>query len=102
MEHPTIGLAAEFYRVRLSRLDETGDVDLDWREDILYRAAPPASDSGAVTWRIEAVGLDDPDSTWCLLETARRDDAIAFLEEARRDLGEITRSQFEKRYFASS
>ena len=99
MELPTIGLAAEFYRVRITRFDDAGDLDFAWRDDILYRATPKALDSEQVTYRVEAVGLDDPDATWLLYETPQRDDALDFIDEARRDLGEQTRSQFEERYF---
>jgi hypothetical protein len=100
MEHPAIGLAADFYRARITRLDDAGDFDLAWRDDILYRRAPRDPDTGGVTYRVEAVGLDDPDATWLLYETAEREDALGFIEEAERDLRELTRSRFEERYFS--
>lgn len=99
MEHPTIGLAEDFYRVRITRFDDAGDFDFDWRDDILYRRTPADPDTGSVTYRVEAVGLDDPDATWLLYESAARDDALGFIEEAEQDLKEVTRSQFEERYF---
>ena len=99
MEHPAIGLAADFYRVRITRLDDAGDFDFDWRDDILYRRTAGDPDTGTVTYRVEAVGLDDPDATWLLYETADREDALGFLADAEEDLGEITRSRFEEKYF---
>ena len=65
----------------------------------LYKRAQHAAETGGVTYRVEAVGLDDPDAVWLLYETDQRDDAIDFVDEAQRDLGEQTRSQFEERYF---
>jgi hypothetical protein len=39
----TIGSAADFYRLRMMRLDASDAVDFEWRDDILYRR-PPADD----------------------------------------------------------
>jgi hypothetical protein len=97
--HPTIGMAADFYRVRITRLDDTGDVDFEWRDDALYRRPPAERIIEGVAYRVEAVGLDDPDATWLLYETADREDAVDFHDEAGRDLTEVTRSQFEQKYF---
>ena len=99
MELPTIGLAADFYRLRITRLDDAGDLDFAWRDDILYKRAPKDPDTGGVAYRVEAVGLDDPDATWLLYQTADRADALGFIAEAEEDLHELTRSNFEKQYF---
>jgi hypothetical protein len=99
VEHPAIGLAADFYRLRITRMDDAGDFDFAWRDDILYKRAPGDPDTGGVTYRVEAVGLDDPDATWLLYGTAEREDALSFVAEAEEDLHELTRSNFEKKYF---
>jgi len=92
-------MAADFYRVRITKLDDTGDVDFEWRDDALYRRPRADRPAEGVTYRVEAVGLDDPDATWLLYETADREDAVSFHDEAAQDLKEVTRSGFEQKYF---
>ena len=41
----TIGAADEFWRLRLTRVDTTDELDFEWHDDILYRE-PAIEDSG--------------------------------------------------------
>ena len=38
-----IGGADEFYRLRVTRVDEGEPPDLEWRDDVLYRRPPEES-----------------------------------------------------------
>ncbi|MBF4510802.1 MAG: hypothetical protein ISP10_10050 [Aeromicrobium sp.] len=95
----TIGSAADFYRLRMMRLDASDAVDFEWRDDILYRR-PPADDIAEdEAYRAEAVLLDDED---VVITIATFDDpgaARGFLADAERDLLEMTKSEFEECYF---
>lgn len=91
----TIGAASDFYRLRVTRLDDSDTLDLEWRDDILYREPPKEAVSECQVWRVEAVSVDDEDDVRLVAkyedaEGAR--DAVATLQE---ELETLTKSQFE-------
>lgn len=93
-----IGAASDFYRLRVSRVAEPDEADLEWRDDILYRE-PPRQRMGEVeSYAIEAVGVDDDQPREIALYESN-DEAHAALESITEDLEELTRSEFEARYF---
>ncbi len=98
-QHPSIGSAVDFYRLRVRSLDAIGEPDLEWRDDTWYRQ--PAADvpTGATTYLIEAVELDDPDSAHVIASTDDYQEAVALHARAAEDLAEATRSQFEAAWF---
>jgi hypothetical protein len=93
-----IGAADEFWRLRLTRVDTTEDLDFEWHDDILYREPAVAPAEEVALWHVEAVRLDDPDSVVRLATLSDREDAEAFYDRATEDLTELTRSQFEDAY----
>lgn len=95
----TIGAASDFYRLRVARLDEPDEPDLEWRDDILYRE-PPRQRMGEIeSYAIEAVSIDDEQVTE-IAEYETSEAAHAALASIAEDLEELTRSEFEHRYFA--
>ena len=50
-------------------------------------------------WRVEAIATDDEEDITVIGVFDDPDDAHEALEAAEQDLGELTRSQFEERYF---
>ncbi len=97
-----IGQAADFYRLRLTRLEELSGLDFEWRDDILYRQPPRSDVHEEEVWIVEAVELDDEDVVRELGRFATRDHAEDLLQEAQEALDEMTRSRFEARYLDSS
>ena len=97
-----IGQAADFYRIRLTRLAELVELDFEWRDDILYRQPPHSDVREEEVWIVEAVELDDEDVVREIGRFAGRDDAEELLEKAQEDLGELTRSRFEGKYLDPS
>ncbi len=95
MERGPIGPAADFYRLRLRSLDAIGEPDLEWREDTWYRAQTAEVPSGRLSYLIEAVELDDPDTAHVVASSADYDEALALRAHAQEDLDELTRSRFE-------
>ncbi len=96
----TIGAAEDFYRLRVTRLDETDEPDLEWREDILYRT-PPAQEIGvSEDWVLEAVTLDDDETVTRLGSYASADEAYEALDAAEEALRSLTKSRFEERFCA--
>jgi hypothetical protein len=94
-----IGSAGDFYRLRVMAVDTTGAVDLEWRDDILYRRPDTTPPDDAEAYTVEAVLIDDEDVVAELATFNRRDDAYAWLEERELDLEAMTRSEFEGAYF---
>lgn len=94
-----IGSASDYYRVRLMHVDDSEAPEFEWREDILYRSHEMKQPSESELYRIEAVALDDDDDATPLGLFDSPDDAHEALSAADDDLSELTRSEFEERYF---
>ncbi len=95
-----IGSADEFWRLRLTRVDTTEDVDFEWHDDVLYREPRTAPVRELELWHVEALRHDDYEVVIRLATFQEREQAEAFLERAREDLSEMTKSQFEAAYLA--
>lgn len=94
----TIGRAADFFRVRVIRIDATDAVEFDWRDDILYRRPPEDRPDEEEAFQVEAVLLDNDDVVAPIATFVDGDAAHAFLEQCEGDLEEMTKSEFEARY----
>lgn len=96
-----IGSASDFYRLRVVSRDTTDAVDLDWRDDVLYRRPPGARIVDEELYLVEAVALDDEESTLTLYTSTDPAEAHQWMESAEEDLLAMTRSQFEERYLGA-
>jgi len=96
----TIGSADEFWRLRMTRVDTTEDMDFEWHDDVLYREPRVRPVREMELWHVEAVRLDDYESVERLATFDERDAAEEFLARAREDLTEMTNSQFEEAYLS--
>ena len=94
-----IGAASDYYRLRLTHLDTIEGPDFEWREDILYRRPEAPAPAEGECFRVEAVALDDEEEMTPLGAFDSRDDAHEAFAAASEDLAELTRSEFEDRYF---
>jgi hypothetical protein len=94
-----IGSADDYYRVRLMHVDDVDAPEFEWREDILWRTPQIAPTNESQLYRIEAVALEDPDRVTPLGVFESTADAYEALATATEDLSELTRSEFEDRYF---
>ena len=99
MGHKVIGNAGEFYRLRVTRVDEGDSPDLEWREDILWRRPPSQSVSEEEVFQVEAVEYDNDDAITVLAKFATQEEAYTWLESAQDDLAEMTNTEFEETYF---
>ena len=94
-----IGMADEFWRLRLTRVDTTDGFDFEWHDDILYRA--PRVDLGEEVelFHVEAILLDDADHAVRIATFATAAEARSCLAAAEESLAEMTKSEFETAYF---
>jgi hypothetical protein len=100
MERAPIGLAADFYRIRLRRLDAPAEADLEWRDDILYREPPQGGSGPLLVYVVEAVDVDDLESAHPIGSFSAYEEALGLQAKVSEDLAELTRSQFEKAWFS--
>jgi len=94
-----IGRADDFYRLRVMHVDESDELDLDWRDDILYRRPPKQSVSEYELFRVEAVEIENEDAVTPLGTFDTQEEAYEFAQAAGDDLDEMTKSEFEDTYF---
>lgn len=97
-----IGNADEFWRLRLTRVDTSEDLVFEWHEDILYRRPRMTASDDVELWIVEAISAESYDTVVALAQFPERDEAEAFLERARLDLEQMTKSQFETAYLTPS
>lgn len=94
-----IGSAADFYRVRVIAIDTTKDLDLEWRDDVLYRRAPSETLDEERAYIVEAITLDAREDTTTLATFEDAEEAAAWARERQDELPDLTKSDFEERYF---
>ena len=94
-----IGSAADFYRLRVLSLDTTDEVDFEWRDDILYRRPPSTDIVDEEAYVVEAVLLDDEDTTYPLASFAEPSEAHEWMKAREAELADMTKSEFEDSYF---
>lgn len=95
-----IGPAADFFRLRVTRIDDSVEPDLNWRDDILYRTPPRDDVSEFESYVLEAVEVAVEDSAHVIARFASYGEAWDTLEAIAEDLDEMTRSGFESRYLS--
>jgi hypothetical protein len=93
-----IGDADEFWRLRLTRLDTTENLDFEWHDDILYRQPKPDLGEEVELWHVEAVRIDDPDRVARLATFTSQNEARDEMSLIAEDLAEMTKSEFESAY----
>ena len=94
-----LGDAADFYRLRVTRLDDSQMPDLEWRDDVLWRRPRTPQPEEYVVYRVEAVDVDDDEKVTPLASFGTVAEAHDALDAAQADLEELSRAKFEERYF---
>jgi hypothetical protein len=90
-----LGAASDYYRVRIMHVDDGDSPDFEWRDDILWRRPPAIQPGEYEVWRVEAVGIE----VTVIGTFEERADAEEAVAAAEADIMDLTRSQFEERYF---
>jgi hypothetical protein len=93
-----IGNANEFWRLRVTRLDTTENLEFEWHSDILYRDPRPDYGDEVESWYVEAVRVDDPDTVSRLAVCPTHGEARDVLAAISGDLAQMTKAQFELAY----
>ena len=93
-----IGMADEFWRLRLTRVDTTDGFEFEWHDDILYRAPKVDLGDEVELFHVEAIPLDNPDECLRVATFPEADEARAYLALLEENLGEMTKMEFEEAY----
>ena len=93
-----IGAAGDFYRLRVTRLDVSGEPDLEWRDDILYREPPATRLAEGESYVLEAISTEADETAFEIARYADSDQAHEAMTRVAEDLEELTKSRFEDRY----
>lgn len=101
MSERVFGSADDFYRVRVIRVDIPDELEWEWRDDVLWRAAPATEQHSTPRFRVEVV-LDDGATALTLAEVATPDAARELAQKADEDLAQLTKKQFDARYGLSA
>ncbi len=93
------GPASDFYRARLTRLDVPEPPLLEWRPDVLYRAAETSSthEEPSTTFAVELVNLDS-DRSFVLLSQPCEQEAQEALRQVLDDLATQSKGEFDVKY----
>lgn len=94
-----IGSAADFYRVRVISIDTTEDLDLEWRDDVLYRRPPSETLDEERAYVVEAVTLDAREDATTIATFDDVAEAREWARDRQEELLDLTKSDFEERYF---
>lgn len=93
-----IGDAREFYRVRVTVMDDLDDMEFDWRADILWRTPTVEIGEAHTLYAVEIVSLDSGSAT-IVAAYPRSGDAYQFMRDVEDELNAgMTASQFEQRF----
>ncbi len=95
-----VGAASDYYRLRVTRLDVSDGLDLEWRDDILFRRPPSGRIDEYESWRVQAVNLDDDSDVVSIGSFDTEAEAYEWLGGVAQDLDEATVADFDKRYVA--
>ncbi|MDO8885396.1 hypothetical protein [Candidatus Oleimmundimicrobium sp.] len=94
----SFGRADEFYRVKLITLSETQPEEFDWKEDVLYRNPPKEfTVSNEIEYLVMIVDKNTGESHHSYFYKFKPKAQKKF-ELIKKDLKELTKMQFQKRY----
>jgi len=89
-------MAGDYYRVRVLKMDEELPADLEWREDVLYRAPKTYLSKLKVTYRIEILTRDNAVREIANLRDKR--EAKKRYRAVKEDLHELSKMKFDEKY----
>lgn len=92
----SFGLSCDYYRVRLLKVFEERPVDLEWRDDVLYRSPKKYPSKRKVTYRLQVLNRNNRVHEVAWLQDKR--EAKKRLSQMEEDLQELTKMKFDNKY----
>lgn len=94
----TFGTANEFYRARVISIEEILPSPFEWREDVLFGEGMDAQPTVKKEYQLQVVATEG-DTVHTLDSYPDKRKAEVLFRRVEEDLGELTKMQFEKKYF---
>lgn len=91
------GKASDFYRLRVLKVNEDSELDLDWRDDILFKKPQNQPMTTKIWYVVQAVSVDT-ESPYNLKRFSTGEAAMRFKDKVEDVLRELTKQQFEERF----
>ncbi len=91
-----LGIAGDYYRVRVLNVYEELPADLEWQKDVLYRASRAYPSKLKVTCRIQVLTQDK--TVHEIANLSSRKKAKKRLRKVKEDLRELTKTEFDEKY----
>lgn len=91
------GKASDFYRLRVLKVSEDSDIDLDWQEDILFRRRAYPKMTTKNWYVVQAVAVDD-ETAHELRRFTTGEAAMRFKDRVEELLRDLTKQEFEDRF----
>ena len=91
------GKAADFYRLRVLKINEESGPELDWHEDILFKKPPAEEVSSAVSYVLQAVSIDS-EKAYLLQRFEDGEKAVRERNKIDELLRELTTQEFEAKF----
>jgi hypothetical protein len=91
------GKAADFYRLRVLKMTEDSELDLEWKEDILFRTPNVSPMTDRVWYVVQAVSIDR-EEPYLLKRFPSGEAAMRFKDSVEELLREVTKHEFENRF----
>lgn len=95
-KNKVFGMAEDYYRVRVLKMDEELPADLEWRDDILYRAPKAYPSKLKVTYRLQLLTRENAVHETASLRDKR--EVKNRLKAIREDLRELSKMKFDEKY----
>lgn len=93
----TFGKANDFYRIRVIKVNEDSEPDLQWSEDILIRKPKNHEGKTKVWYLVQAVGVDS-EQVFTIRRFKSGNSATRFREKAGELIKESTKHEFEQSF----
>jgi len=92
----SFGLAKDYYRARMLRVNEELPVDLDWKDGIIYSSPKPYPSKLKVTYRLQILTPDNQVGEIAIVRD--KNEARKRLKKMEEDLNELTKMKFDEKY----
>jgi hypothetical protein len=93
------GKASDFYRLRVLKVNEDSEPDLDWQSDILWKR-PEASEPKTEIWYLlQAVSIDN-ENAFPLKRFSDGEMAMRYRDKVEELLRNLTKQEFERKFSA--
>ena len=91
------GKASDFYRLRVLKVNEDSEPDINWEPDILWRQPETAEQQTKTWYLLQAVSINS-EQAFALKRFSDGDQAMRYRDKVDELVSELTKQEFEQRF----